>query len=125
MSKTKNSNADGRHTYKWFFPLALGSLTLALFGSCIFFEHVNYDDVALTINNILTQSLAPGNLVRMFSFFCIESYYPIRLLSPVSYTNTSMVNLLKKRNFSVVFGKYLAWSMGILNWGEIQQKLGT
>lgn len=81
MNTAKNPKANGQNAYKWFFPLALGALTLVVFGSCVFFERVNYDDVALTTDNILVQSLAPGNLARMFTFFCIESYYPIRLLS--------------------------------------------
>jgi len=81
MNPVEKFKEDRLSAHKWFFLPGLVGLILAVFGSSIFFEHANYDDVALIMDNVLVQSLAPANLVRIFTFFSIESYYPIRLLS--------------------------------------------
>jgi Flp pilus assembly protein TadD len=69
---------------RWIVPVAGLLLTLAViavFHPVRDYEFVNYDEKKQLIDNPLAQSLSPGNIARIFSSFCITSYYPVRLLS--------------------------------------------
>jgi Flp pilus assembly protein TadD len=59
----------------------LAALTAGIFLPTLDFGFAYYDDDAQVIHNPLVTSLAPDNLYRMFTRFCINSYYPTRLLS--------------------------------------------
>lgn len=56
-------------------------VSLVLFLPALRYEFTNYDESSQVVNNPLVRSLSPPNIVRIFSAFCISSYYPVRLLS--------------------------------------------
>ena len=66
---------------KWFFPLVLAAVAGALYWQSIFYDWANYDDIWLIIKNPFVRSLGLENLNKMFTFFSLRSYYPIRVLS--------------------------------------------
>ncbi|MBI9077514.1 MAG: tetratricopeptide repeat protein [Desulfatibacillum sp.] len=106
---SNGSPQTGRLAY----PLALCAIAGALFWQCVFFDFANYDDLALTANNPLIKDLSLESLKRIFTFFSLESYYPIRLLSiaidralwgsnPMGYHLTNVV--IHMANILMVFG---------------------
>ena len=64
----------------FFAMLLLVSIGL-IYGRTADFEFTLYDESEQIVENPLAHSLAPANIVRMFSRLSISSYYPIRLLS--------------------------------------------
>ena len=106
------------------YPLALCALAAALFWQCIFFDFANYDDLALTVNNALIKDLGPESLKRIFTFFSLESYYPVRLMSiaidraiwgenPMGYHLTNVVihlaNILMAYGLAIKIGLDRGW----------------
>ena len=63
------------------YPLALAALTLALFWPAFFYGFANYDDLDTITSNPLVRDLSLNGIGRIFTFFSLQSYYPVRLLS--------------------------------------------
>jgi Flp pilus assembly protein TadD len=61
--------------------LLLTVWVLAVFYPLVSFNFLRYDEMEQVVKNPMAQSLSPANILRIFTSFCIESYYPIRLLS--------------------------------------------
>ncbi|WP_028315743.1 tetratricopeptide repeat protein [Desulfatibacillum aliphaticivorans] len=106
-------NDAALNTGRLLYPLALCALAAAMYWQCIFFDFANYDDLALTANNPLIKDLSLESLKRIFTFFSLESYYPIRLLSiavdravwganPMGYHLTNV--LVHMANILMAFG---------------------
>lgn len=75
---------DTHPRMRWLTPVAGALLLLAViavFHPVTDYELINYDEKKQLVDNPLAHSLSPANIGRIFSSFCITSYYPVRLLS--------------------------------------------
>lgn len=61
--------------------VAMAALVFALYRPALYYSFTNYDEVGQILENPLVRSLDAGNIKKIFSSFCITSYYPVRLLS--------------------------------------------
>lgn len=62
-------------------PAFLALLVLSLFWPAFFYDFANYDDLDTVTSNPFIRDLSPDGLKRIFTFFSLQSYYPVRLLS--------------------------------------------
>lgn len=62
-------------------PACLALLVLALFWPAFFYDFANYDDLDTVSSNPFIGDLGPDGLKRIFTFFSLKSFYPVRLLS--------------------------------------------
>jgi tetratricopeptide (TPR) repeat protein len=97
-------------------PLVLLVVVGAMFLATVRYGFTNYDEQQQLVDNPLVQSLAPGDVARMFTRFSLTSYYPVRLLSyafdyaiwkldPAGYHLTNV--LLHAANVLLVFALIL------------------
>jgi tetratricopeptide (TPR) repeat protein len=61
--------------------LVLVVAVVAVFGRTVTYGFTDYDERMQLIDNPLVRDLSPSGIARMFTVFCITSYYPVRLLS--------------------------------------------
>ena len=61
--------------------LLLFVLPFAVFSRVVFFDFINYDDVEVLVDNPQAHGLSAPNVKRALTYFFVEAYYPVRLLS--------------------------------------------